>query len=189
MVDLNGFFPVYMRTNQGYNISVVMRRIPAQQDFDEGNRLMTTAASALVPRLLWPDKPKAGGVESMKYFTGYNIEGWSTNVSPLGEAYGSFGPKGGIFYMFCLGIFIRWVYKKVFLNTKKHPLIVLWVPVLFYQITYCMETDSLQIFNSLLKGSFFLWIMYKLLPVWFGKIAKRANTQNTFRKQQLPAQS
>jgi hypothetical protein len=189
MVDLNGFFPVYMRTNQGYNISVVMRRIPAQQDFDGGNRLMTTAMSALVPRLLWPDKPKAGGVESMKYFTGYNIEGWSTNVSPLGEAYGSFGPKNGIFYMFCLGLFIRWVYKKVFLNTKKHPLLVLWIPVLFYQITYCMETDSLQIFNSLLKGAFFLWLLYKMLPTWFGKIAKRANVQNRFRSQQLPAQS
>jgi hypothetical protein len=187
MVDLDGFFPVYMRTNQGYNISVVMRRIPAQQEFDDGNRLLTTAASALVPRLIWPDKPKAGGVESMKYFTGYNIEGWSTNVSPLGEAYGSFGPKGGIFYMFCLGLFIRWVYKKVFINTQNHPLLVLWIPVLFYQITYCMETDSLQIFNSLLKGAFFLWLLYKMVPGWFGKVVKKVRRQPSFKGLQLPA--
>src|SRR4029077_12742263 len=134
--------PVYMRTNQGYNITVVMRRIPANQDFDNGNHLILTAASALVPRLIWPDKPKAGGQESMKYYTGYNIEGWSTNVSPLGEAYGSFGPIGGILYMFGLGLFIRWVYKKVFITAQKLPLLVLWIPVLFYQITYSMETDS-----------------------------------------------
>src|SRR5450631_1186833 len=83
LVDVNGFFPVYLRTNQGFNISLVMKRIPAQQDFDNGSRLMATAASALVPRFLWPDKPEAGGKESMLYFTGLKIEGWSTNVSPL----------------------------------------------------------------------------------------------------------
>src|SRR5664279_5677253 len=32
LVDVNGFFPVYLRTNQGFNISLVMKRIPAQQD-------------------------------------------------------------------------------------------------------------------------------------------------------------
>jgi hypothetical protein len=188
LVEVNGFFTVYMRTNQGFNISLVMNRIPARQDFDNGSRLMTTAASALVPRFLWPDKPEAGGKESMKYFTGLNITGWSTNVSPLGEAYGSFGPALGIIYMFLLGLFIRWVYKKVFIIAQRIPLLVLWIPVLFYQVTYCMETDSLQIFNSLLKGAFFLWLIYKLIPGWLGKEVKNAgNTARNLRRRQLPA--
>ena len=50
----------------------------------------------------------AGGQYNMKYYTGLVIEGWSTNVGPVGEAYGSFGVTGGIMYMFCLGLFIRW---------------------------------------------------------------------------------
>jgi hypothetical protein len=186
LIDNEGFFPVYMRTNQGFNISVVMRRIPAQQDFDDGNHLLLTAASALVPRLIWPDKPQAGGKESMMYYTGFNIEGWSTNVSPLGEAYASFGPYGGIFYMFLLGLFIRWIYKRVFVIGLRLPLIVLWIPVLFYQVTYCMETDSLQIFNSLLKGAFFLWLLYKILPTWFGKMIKQSSSSRSMRTQQLP---
>ncbi len=188
LVEVNGFFTVYMRTNQGFNISLVMKRIPIHQEFDGGNRLLITAASALVPRFLWPDKPEAGGKESMKYFTGLNITGWSTNVSPLGEAYGSFGPALGIIYMFLLGLFIRWVYKKVFIIAQRIPLLVLWIPVLFYQVTYCMETDSLQIFNSLLKGAFFLWLIYKLIPGWLGKGIKNAgNTARSFRHRQLPA--
>ncbi len=173
--------------NQGFNITLVMKRIPAQQDYDNGSRLLTTAFSALVPRFLWPDKPEAGGKESMKYFTGLQIEGWSTNVSPLGEAYGSFGPIGGIFYMFMLGLFIRWAYKKVFTIAQKIPLLILWVPVLFYQVTFCMETDSLQIFNSLLKGAFFLWLLYKLTPGWFGKKVNQAIAKNSVRRRHLPA--
>ena len=186
-LDVDGFFPVYMRMNQGFNITLVMKRIPAQQDFDNGSRLLTTAFSALVPRFLWQDKPEAGGKESMKYFTGLQIEGWSTNVSPLGEAYGSFGPIGGIFYMFMLGLFIRWAYKKVFTIAQKIPLLILWVPVLFYQVTFCMETDSLQIFNSLLKGAFFLWLLYKLTPGWFGKKVNQAIAKNSVRRRHLPA--
>jgi hypothetical protein len=187
LMDVDGFFPIYMRTNQGYNITLVMRRIPTRQDFDNGSRLMLTAASALVPRFLWPDKPEAGGKESMKYFTGIDIRGWSTNISPLGEAYGSFGPVGGIFYMFALGLFIRWVYKRMFVIAQRLPLLILWIPVIFYQVTYCMETDSLQIFNSVFKGAFFIWLLYKLIPGWFGKMAKRPNVSRPPRRYHLPA--
>ena len=187
LVNVDGFFPVYLRTNQGFNISLVMKRIPAEQDFDNGSRLLTTAASALVPRFIWPDKPEAGGKESMRYFTGLKIEGWSTNVSPLGEAYGSFGPIGGIFYVFALGLFIRWAYKRVFVIAQKIPLMVLWIPVLFYQVTYCMETDSLQIFNSLLKGAFFIWLLYKFVPGWFGKAVKPTRRPTRFSPGHLPA--
>jgi hypothetical protein len=168
MFDELNFFPIYMRANQGINVSVVMNRIPTRQDFDGGNRLILVTASAFVPRFLWPDKPEAGGRESMKYFTGMDIYGWSTNVGPLGEAYGSFGVMGGIIYMFFLGVFIRWTYKRLFVVSRKLPLIILWLPVLYYQVTSSMETDTLQILNSLLKGAFFLWLLYKIVPSWFG---------------------
>jgi hypothetical protein len=187
LINTDGFFPVYMRTNQGYNISRVMQRIPAQQDFDGGSHLMLTSASALVPRFLWPNKPEAGGKEIMKYFTGINITGYSTNISPIGEAYGSFGTTGGIFFMFVFGLFIRWIYKRIFIIAQRLPLLILWVPVLFYQVTFCMETDSLQVFNSLLKGAFFLWLLYKLIPKWFGKQVKQTNIQRSVRPHQLPA--
>jgi hypothetical protein len=35
-----------------------------------------------------------------------------------------------------------------------------------------METDTLQIINSLFKGAFFLWLLYKIVPAWFGKVKK-----------------
>ncbi|MGN6436123.1 MAG: hypothetical protein ACTHMM_06300 [Agriterribacter sp.] len=167
----NAFFPVYVRTNQGFNVALVMSRMPKVKSFDYGERLAVSFASAWVPRLFWPDKPEAGGKFNMEYYTGFIIRGWSTNVGPLGEAYGSFGATGGVFFMLFLGVLVRGAYKCVFIIAKRIPLIVMWIPVLFYQITYSAETDTLQIMNSLIKSAFFIWLLYNFLPAWFGVIA------------------
>jgi len=163
----DAFFPIYYRTNQGFNVALVMRRFPDVKPYDNGYNIMISISSALVPRVLWPDKPEAGGKFNMEYYTGVFIRGWSTNVGPLGEAYGSFGPAGGIIFMFFLGLVIRWFYRRALAASYKTPLILFWFPVLFYQTTYSAETDTLQIFNSLVKASFFIWVLYRFIPAWF----------------------
>lgn len=168
LFDTKTFFPIYIRANQGYNVALVMNRMPSVQPYDNGNNLMKAFASAFVPRFLWPDKPEAGGAFNMKYYTGVTIMGWSTNVGPLGEAYGSFGVVGGVVYMFLLGLLIRLVYGKIFSIANKMPLLVCWLPVIFYQVVSSAETDSLTIFNSLIKSCFFVWLIYKVNPSWFG---------------------
>jgi hypothetical protein len=162
------YFGIYYRTNQGFNVSLVMKRFPRVVPFDNGKNLQLSILSSFVPRLFWPNKPEAGGKQNMKYYTGIIIKTYSTNVGPLGEAYGSFGVTGGIIYMFLLGAFIRWAYKRVFIAALKIPLLIFWIPVMFYQITYSAESDTLQIFNSLIKSAFFVWILIKILPKWFG---------------------
>ena len=168
MFTPEALFPVYYRTNQGFNIGLVMRRFPAIKEFDNGSKLSIDAASSLVPRFLWPDKPKAGGQYNMKYYTGIVIDGWSTNVGPVGEAYGSFGVTGGIIYMFVLGLFVRMAYALFFRMGRKIPLLILWMPVMFYQVTYSAENDSLQILNSLIKSAVLVYVLYKALPTLFG---------------------
>lgn len=148
------FFTIYYRTNQGFNVALVMRRFPNIQPHDNGNNLLVTLTSSFVPRLFWQDKPEAGGKFNMKYYTGIVIRNWSTNVGPLGEAYGSFGVTGGIIFMFFLGLVIRWAYQKLFSLSRKIPLLIYWIPVLFYQITYSAESDTLQVLNSLIKSAF-----------------------------------
>jgi hypothetical protein len=167
LLETNSFFPLYTRANQGFNVAIVMRRIPSSKPFDGGSRLSTVLASAFVPRFLWPDKPEAGGKFNMAYYAGRSIKGWSTNVGPLGEAYGSFGVLGGIFYMFVLGFFMRWCYLLVFRISDFKPIIICWIPVLFYQMTYSAETDTMAILNSIIKAAFFIWILMKILPHWF----------------------
>jgi hypothetical protein len=161
-------FPMYIRMNQGFNVALVQRRIPQYTDYLKGDYLALTFASAFVPRLFWPDKPTAGGQYNMKLYTGKNIRGWSTNVGPLGEAYGNFGQLGWL-YMFGFGLFIRLIYIRYLRICFKRPILFIWMPVLFFQVVYVMETDSLQAFNSLIKGALFIFIMYKLFPSLFPK--------------------
>ncbi|MCC6287126.1 MAG: hypothetical protein IT249_04515 [Chitinophagaceae bacterium] len=189
LISPDNFFPIYYRTNQGFNIALVMKRIPRVQPYDKGNRLAITFASSLVPRVLWPDKPEAGGKFNMEYYAGVKLRGWSTNVGPLGEAYGSFGVTGGIIFMFFLGAFIRWSYKMVFVVAQSVPLIILWIPVLFYQVTYSAESDTLQIFNSLFKSALFIWMLYKIFPSWFGvfRSQNQRNKTNSFAKKTFPS--
>jgi hypothetical protein len=170
----DAFFPIYYRTNQGFNVGLVIRRFPNIKPYDNGANLLLNGASALVPRFIWPDKPEAGGKFNMQYYAGLYINGWSTNVGPLGEAYGSFGPIGGIVFMFCLGLFIRWVYRRVFGLARGIPLLIFWIPVIFYQVTYSGETDTLQILNSLSKSAFFIWLLYKLVPTLFAIEKKKS---------------
>jgi hypothetical protein len=84
-----------------------MSWIPYRKDFDKGDRLGKVVLSSIVPRFLWQDKPMAGGQENVLYYAGWRIQGWSTNVGPLGEGYGAFGVAGGILFMGLLGIYIR----------------------------------------------------------------------------------
>lgn len=175
----DAFFLMHYRANQGFNMALVMRKFPGRTPHDNGSRLMVVLASAFVPRILWQNKPEAGGVANMKYYAGVKIAGWSTNVGPLGEAYASFGVTGGIIFMILLGLFIRFAYIRVFIIAQKIPLIILWIPVLFYQITYSAENDTLQILNSLIKSAFFIFILYKFVPKLFRPVQSRSSVQKT----------
>lgn len=166
----DAFFPIYTRGNQGFNVAMVMRRIPLQQDFDGGRNLFINLVSSFVPRVFWPDKPEAGGKFNMKFYVGMNIEGWSTNIGPLGEAYGSFGVQGGIIFMIVLGFLIRWTYQVVIRQSYKIPLLLFWIPVIYYQVTYAAESDTLQILNSIIKSAFFIWILFRFRPGLFGVV-------------------
>jgi hypothetical protein len=162
-------YPIYQRMNQGYNIALVQKKIPKQTNYLGGEYLGMTFLSAFVPRFVWPDKPKAGGKENMRIYTGVIITTWSTNVGPFGEAYGNFGYIGGFIYIFVFFFFIRAVYTKFLDICRDRPIFFLWMPAIFFQTFYVIETDSLQAFNSLIKGAVFMFILYKVFPVLFPK--------------------
>jgi hypothetical protein len=161
------FFPIYVRLNQGWTVTLVMKRIPSKQPYDDGESILKTVGASLVPRILWPDKPQSGGVYNMLHFAGFKLKGWSTNVGPVGEGYGNFGPRGGVVYMFFFGLVIGWAYLMVFKLSRKTALVLLWTPLLFFEVMYSMENDTLQAFNSLVKAAVFVWLLYKLFPSLF----------------------
>lgn len=177
----NTFWTFYMRANQGMIISNVMERFPVVKPFDNGKILLNSLLASFIPRFLWRDKSTADGRFNMSYYAGRELNRQtSMNVGPVGEAYGSFGPSGGILFMFFIGAFIRFLYGRVLMVSLRYPLVLLWIPVVFYNITYSAETDSMQIMNSSIKVSFMMWLIYKVMPIWFGV---RKRTDQTARMQ------
>jgi hypothetical protein len=170
LFEPNAFWQVYLRMNQGLIISNVMNRFPLVKPHDGGDVLLQSLLASFIPRIFWPDKPTADGRFNMRYFAGMNLnKRTSMNVGPIGEAYGSFGPIGGIAFMAFIGFAIRWIYGLIFALSRTIPLIIFWIPVLFFQITYSAETDTMQIFNSTIKISIIMALLYVLLPWWFGR--------------------
>lgn len=168
LFSLDRLFPVYVRFNQGLMTSRVLKYIPEKKNYDNGSYLLFSFLSSLIPRFIWPEKMKSGGSTTMQYFTGERAGGkTSMNISPVGEAYGSFGFIGGIVYLIFLAFFIRTVYINFFKYINKYPFLLFWFPVIFYQVSYCMESDSLQIFNSLIKSTTFIFIIFMFIPKLF----------------------
>jgi hypothetical protein len=147
--------------NQGWLIAVTMNRVPEKFPFANGETIWESVAASFVPRLLWPDKPEAGGKANLKRFWGFDLKGFSMNIGPIGEAYANFNTTGGIIYMFFYGLFFNLILSTILKLAEKRPTLILWLPFLFmYTIT--VESDLLITMNSLLKGVFFTWIVFRL---------------------------
>ena len=125
----------------------------------EGETIFKSIAASFVPRIFWPDKPMSGGHENMERFTGFIIEGYSMNISPMGEAYGNYGVEGGIFFMIFYGMFFSVVIILLLHLIKKKPTLVLWFPILFLNSVQ-IETDILMCVNSIIKNLIFIWFCY-----------------------------
>lgn len=160
----NLLFPIYIRVNQGRLTAFVLDHIPRAQKHDSGKRLFQTVASSFIPRFFWLDKPEAGGKFNMKYYANLKLDKASMNVGPLGEAYGAFGKQGGLLYMFFFGAFISLSFALFLRLCATKPLLLFWLPVVFYQTVYSAEADSMQVFNSIFKTSFLLFVLFSIFP-------------------------
>ena len=174
------------RLNQGWIISAVMRNVPRHEPFADGETIRTAFLVALVPRILWEDKKGAGGQENFMRFTGLPIErGTSMGISPLGEAYANFGVEGGILFMAIFGVGFSLLYRFVVRHVVKHPDLVFWIPLMFYQGIKA-ETEMIVVVNQLVKGTLVVFVGYYglkqiLLPFLF----KRRKSQGARRTAQL----
>jgi len=160
-------FALTARFNQGWLISKAINYIPAKQPFVGPGPLTAAIAGGFIPRFLWPDKPESGGKANMLRYAGVQLKQVSMNVSPVGEAYGSFGMPGAWIFMFFYGLFFRWSFLKILEIAKTHPTLILWLPSI-YVLTVVVEGDVLTVFNAFTKSVLMVWLFY----VGFRKILK-----------------
>ena len=160
----NNIERMVVRMNQGWIISRIMQQVPSRVPHAHGQTIITAAKSSVLPRILYPDKPEAGGKENYEKYTGYYLGvGTSMGISLLGEAYINFGVRGAWVFMFIFGLISSWVIKRIFLLSQKYPTIWLWIPLILFHFVKA-ETELLVQLNFLVKA---LVLVY--LFVWANK--------------------
>lgn len=160
------WFNFYSRFNQGLYVGLVLRSVPARFPYANGETINESLAGAIVPRVLWPEKQKAGGVQNFKRFLGIDLRGYSVGISPFGEAWGNYGSTGGIIFMFFFGLLFNLVFSLILKIAVNVPSLILWIPLMFFYAVK-IETDVFSMVNSLVKACMFTYIMYKVYPLFF----------------------
>jgi hypothetical protein len=159
-------FHIADRFNQGRLVAHVIKRVPAVVPFANGETITTSLLASVVPRFLWPDKPKSGGKQNIEKFLGWNLGNTSMNIGLLGEGFANFGSFWGCVFLFFYGFLFQWCYNFVIKLSYKHPTVIIWIPILFFQ-AIGVENDVLTVVNHLLKTGFFVFMLYKLFPIIF----------------------
>ncbi|MFK5855760.1 MAG: hypothetical protein QM503_06490 [Bacteroidota bacterium] len=148
------------RLNQGWIIARIMGHMPLKYDFVKGETIETAIYAGLLPRVLAPNKAKAGGRANFERFTGTPLpEGTSMDISLVGEAYANYGVFGGVIFMFIIGLFYNWIIIRIVKIAKNHPVLVLFIPLLFFQVIKA-ETDFATIFNYLTKAALIVYLVF-----------------------------
>lgn len=147
------------RLNQGALISHIVDHTPEQQPFAKGATVKSAVVGSVVPRFLVKNKRVADS-ELFEKYSGIELSrGTSMGMSPLGEAYANFGKRGAIIFMLFYGLVIGVVFFKFLSYSKVAPTVVLWLPLVFYQVL-AVESDLFKVFNSLTKGIIMVVIVF-----------------------------
>ena len=157
------------RINQGWIISRIMLNVPNKVPYADGETVLTAGKAAILPRVLFPDKPKAGGRLNYQKYTGYRLtSSTSMGISLLGESYINYGLVGGWIFMLVMGLAFSYAIKLLFLLVYKYPTFWLWLPLVLLHFVKA-ETELLVQLNFLVKSAI-LVIAFLFLNKMFLKI-------------------
>ncbi len=142
-------------------VASVINTLDQTGDYDLSWMSLIEAATIVIPRLLWEDKPQASSVRFTTYFfsrdlqvsRGYHQEEWG-GVSPtvVGELYWHFGWPGVVIGLYIFGRLARAVYSTLQQNRTNASVLIIYA--IFYS-SFAMFAEALQGYiNGLVMYSF-----------------------------------
>jgi len=99
------------RLNQSYLVGEAVSHTSRTNEYAQGETI-TTAVSALIPRVIWPDKPiKLGGTEMASEYTGlrFAASGVSIGIGKVFEFYINYGDAGIVVGYLLFGIVVGYL--------------------------------------------------------------------------------
>jgi hypothetical protein len=144
-------------------VTNVMLFVPDREPYAMGETLRSALMASLLPRIVDPQKVRAGGRENMARYAGMFLDDkTSMNLGYAGEMYANFG-RGGVLacgaYAFVFGILFRFVARRAF------TLPMWWsiVPFLFFAVLKA-EDGIAEILNWTSKSGIILLGVILVFP-------------------------
>lgn len=151
-----------VRLNQGWVVAEVINHTD-KKGHVSGAQLQSEISGIFLPRLLFPNKIKAGTQEKFTRYTGLLLETAAMNLGVFGDFYANYGKKGSIpwfiFFCICCSIMFRYF----FLKAKDHPYLLFWIPFIFSYFPRA-GNEFYMIFNWVFKSFIFLMILVTVFP-------------------------
>ncbi|MBN8834502.1 MAG: hypothetical protein BGO53_00815 [Sphingobacteriales bacterium 39-19] len=155
------------RINQGWIITNIMITVPDKEPYSNGKELMQLLEAAILPRILAPDKLRAGDPEILYKYSGVRVTtGTSMALGAIGDAYVNYGPWGGCIFMFVMGLVYSFILSLFKRFSKDYPVLILFTALSFY---YPIRPDcELQtVWGHLIKSLFIIFVMIKVFEHQF----------------------
>ena len=122
-----------VRINQGFIITNIMITVPNRVPFQNGAQMYEVFEAAILPRIIAPNKLKAGDRSTFTKYSGINLrQGTSMGLSSVGDAYINFGIIGGCFFMFFLGLMYNITLQMFGKYSVRYPILILFTALSFY---------------------------------------------------------
>lgn len=156
-----------LRINQGVIVTNVMRNVPSNIPFSNGEELLQVLEASIMPRFVVHDKLNAGDRNFFMKWSGMVISNaTSMGISSIGDAYVNFGVIGGAIFMFFYGLLFSKVIAVFQKKSDQFPILLLMLCLVFY---YPIRPDCEMhtILGHLFKSSFLIWMVIVIWKRYF----------------------
>jgi hypothetical protein len=123
-------------------------------------RTYVAAAAAMVPRALWPDKPRGPGSTFARTFHGSAREGTTIPIGSVGEAWWNFGAPGVVIIFGLFGGMMR-LALNLYLRRPDEPFVA--AAYLIFVTQFHVGTEALVRFQQSMLLLGLLWLTYAVI--------------------------
>ncbi len=155
------------RLNQGWILSRILNRMPADVQFANGSYFFDEIKGIILPRFVYSGKATVGSHDKFLYFTGLQLsEGTAMNVGIFGDGYGNFGYAGNLIFAFLFGFLINYALYGFYKLSRKYPTLIMWLPFIFFYVMRA-GNEFYIIVNWVVKSSILVLIIFLLFKKYF----------------------
>ena len=155
-----------IRINQGWIVSLVMENVPSIVKHTHGELTNIYFQSAFLPRFLRKYKLMTGDQNIFTKFSGKDLnQGTAMCLGLFSDAYIEFGKYGAIIFIFTFGAFYSYILKKFVINSRKYPILILFVLIAFNYVIR-PDNDTQTAIAHLFKSIFLIYIGFKIFKRW-----------------------